>query len=105
MFSTIFELPAPIIIAVLIDHKSFGRKNFMVISFLFAGITLVGLYLANKDWFIILVSVSKFFLLMTFTLAFQFTVEVYNTSIRGTGIGMASAVSRIGSIIMPFVGI
>jgi hypothetical protein len=102
--STIFELPAPILVALLIDRKQFGRKNFMAMSFLLAGITLLVLYSLKGQYFTYLASISKFFLLMTFTLAFQFTVEIYNTSIRGTGIGMASAISRIGSIVMPFVG-
>jgi len=32
-------------------------------------------------------------------------MEIYSTKIRGTGIGMASGISRIGGIIMPYIGI
>ncbi len=62
------------------------------------------LVLLEGEYFVILVSISKFFLLMTFTVSYQYTIEIYSTKIRGTGMGMASAVSRIGGIIMPYCG-
>ena len=40
---------------------------------------------------------------MTFIFAYQYTAEIYNTKIRTTGIGTASAVGRFGGILMPWV--
>ena len=79
VLSTATEVPCPLIIALLIDRKEFGRKNFLIGAFLLAGVFLVILFILNGIYFVYLAAAAKFFLLMTFTLAYQFTVEVYNT--------------------------
>ena len=40
---------------------------------------------------------------MAFIFSFQYTVEIYPTKIRGTGIGMANGVGRSGVVLMPFI--
>ena len=40
---------------------------------------------------------------MTTIFAYLYTAEIYNTKIRTTGIGTASAVGRIGGIFMPWI--
>lgn len=55
--------------------------------------------------FIALITITKLCLDMCFTLCYEYTGEIYPTKLRATGIGMASSVSRIGGIIMPWIGI
>ena len=42
---------------------------------------------------------------MAFTIAYEFTGEVYPTHIRAKGLGFSSSFGKIGSIIMPYIGI
>ena len=42
---------------------------------------------------------------MAFTLAYEYTGEIYPTYKRSMGLGMAGTFSRLGSIIMPFIGV
>jgi uncharacterized membrane protein len=50
------------------------------------------------------VTVAKLSLNLAFTIAYEYTSEIYNTQSRANGVGMASAIGRIGSIIMPWIG-
>lgn len=52
LMSSLTEIPAPIIIALLIDCKTFGRKNFMIIAFTLAGLLLIALFVLNGTLFI-----------------------------------------------------
>lgn len=40
---------------------------------------------------------------MAFTINYEFTAEIYPTYMRASGIGLASCVGKIGSIVMPWV--
>lgn len=42
---------------------------------------------------------------MSFTIAYEYTGEIYPTKKRARGLGMAGAFSRIGGILMPWIGI
>lgn len=42
---------------------------------------------------------------MAFTISYEYTGEIYPTRHRAKGLGMAGAYSRIGGILMPWVGI
>lgn len=87
--------------AVLIDYKTFGRKNFLIGAFLLGGALLITAFGLDGKLFKNLIHFSRFFLLITIIIASQYTIEVYNTKIRGTGLGMASAVGSLGGILMP----
>ena len=43
------------------------------------------------------------FISFSFTVSYQFVSELYPTYMRASGIGFASSVGRIGSIIMPWI--
>jgi len=101
IYSSISALPTVFVAALLVDLKHFGRKNSLFFTFLFGGITCLLAYFQIPPGFVFWISITKFFFSLAFTLNFQFTSELYPTKVRGTGIGMASAFGRIGSIIMP----
>jgi nitrate/nitrite transporter NarK len=49
------------------------------------------------------VSGAKLSINLAFTINYEYTSELYPTYIRASGIGMASAVGKIGSIVMPWI--
>ena len=101
IYSSLSALPTVFVAAALVDLKHFGRKNSLFLTFFLGGITCLLAYVQLFPGFVFWISITKFFFSLAFTLNFQFTSELYPTKIRGTGIGMASAFGRIGSIIMP----
>ena len=68
--SSLTEIPTPIICAFLVETKTFGRKNLLTVAFLLGSASLGILVLFQGTYFVILVSISKFFLLMTFTVSY-----------------------------------
>ena len=89
--------------SLLIDVKGLGRKNSMILCFICSGSFSIITYGLQGGDFIIFATGAKFFLCMAFIFSFQYTVEIYPTKIRGTGIGMANGVGRSGGVLMPFV--
>jgi len=103
IYSCLSELPTVFVAAALVDLKHFGRKNSLFLAFLLGGVMCFLAFTRLFPGFVFWISITKFFFALAFTLNFQFTSELYPTRIRGTGIGMASAFGRIGSIMMPKV--
>lgn len=103
--SVISELPASLVALYLVENKKFGRKNSIIITFFLVAIfNFLAFYGSkNENFFIIITSGARFFLSMTFSIIYPFTTEIYPTQIRVTGLGFASAFSRIGSISMPWI--
>lgn len=50
-------------------------------------------------------AVAKFFMGIAFILTYQYTLEIYETHNRVTGLGTCSGVGRIGGITMPIISI
>jgi len=48
---------------------------------------------------------AKLWIGVAFSVIYPFTSEVYHTKYRTTGFGMASACSRIGGMLMPWVAL
>lgn len=57
----------------------------------------------NWKVFSLLISGSKLAINLAFTINYEFTSEVYPTYMRASGIGLASSVGKIGSILMPWI--
>lgn len=97
------ELPAALVCYLLVDHKEFGRKNLMAMAY---GCICVMLFLGSSflrgNYYLYWISGCKFFVKITHILTFQYTTEVYESSIRVTGVGAGSSMSRIAGLIMPF---
>lgn len=103
LVSTITELFAVLLAALLIDMKHFGRKNSMIIFYELTAIVALIVYLDETSHFIYWATISKFFITMTAVFCFQYTSEVYSTKCRTTGLGMASGIGRLGGMAMPWV--
>jgi len=98
------ELPTIVVATVLVNIPFFGRKNSWGLSYLIGGIS--GLIIYTKFFnFVFWVTIFKLSLDLAFTIAYDYTGEVYPTLQRAKGIGLASAFSRIGGIVMPYIGI
>jgi len=101
--SCLAEFPTCFLAAMLVDVKGIGRKNFLALVYLVGGLACVISSFQAWPGFIAWISVSKFCFSLSFTLNYQYTSELYPTKYRGTGVGMASAFGRVGSIIMPII--
>jgi putative MFS transporter len=95
------EIPSIVVGYLIVERDMFGRKNSMIIGFLACGASLLIATLFSG--FVFWVSVSRGFINCVFIIVSPYTTELYPTNIRTTGLGMASAASRIGGIIMPWI--
>jgi hypothetical protein len=89
MISTLSEMLAAALAALLIDVRGLGRKNSMILFFALESVCCLFAVGDDKSRFVLWALAAKFFLAMTFIFAYQFTGEVYPTKIRTTGIGTA----------------
>ncbi|XP_011093914.1 organic cation/carnitine transporter 7 isoform X2 [Sesamum indicum] len=105
VFITSFaELPGLILSAILVDKV--GRRISLVLMYAFSFIFLLPLMLHQNE----LLTTSLLFgarmcLIGTYTVAGIYCPELYPTSIRTTGVGVASAVGRIAGMICPYVAV
>lgn len=103
------EVPAIILQQLIINR--IGRRYVLVMYHGLAGVTLIAsslcfTYSKQYDW---LTPLSTFFSILgrfaavgSFSSVFLYTPELYPTNLRNVGLGMASTISRIGSMISPF---
>lgn len=75
------------------------------ILFLLSGISLIFVYIKIPPGFIVWVTISKSISLIIFSINYTYTSELYPTRIRSTGLGIATAVGGLGSLLMPWIGI
>ncbi|CAO2836255.1 unnamed protein product [Amaranthus hypochondriacus] len=102
--TTFAELPGLVIAGILIDQL--GRKYSMALMFVVCSAFLFSLAHRQTELVTtILMFGARACIMGTFTIAFIFAPELYPTSVRNTGFGTASAVSRIGGMVSPFVAI
>ncbi|XP_057497226.1 organic cation/carnitine transporter 7-like isoform X1 [Actinidia eriantha] len=102
--TSLAELPGLILSAIIVDR--IGRKLSMAIMFALGCILLLPLVFHQKE---ILTTGLLFGVRMcmmgTITVANIYAPEIYPTSIRATGFGVASAVGRIGGMVCPLVAV
>ncbi|KAK8283501.1 hypothetical protein V6Z11_D08G094400 [Gossypium hirsutum] len=98
------ELPGLLLSAILVDRV--GRKHSMAIMFGLAFIFLTPLLIQQPA---VLTTCLLFGARMnamgTFTVASIYSPELYPTSVRTTGAGVASAIGRIGGMVCPLVAV
>ena len=100
------ELPSNILVYFTIDRPGFGRKNSMTYGYIACSLVCIYIYIIpdNIDFFYFaLVGLVKFIINFNFCTIYPFTAEVYETALRATGLGLNSAVSRFGGILMPWI--
>lgn len=97
------EFPAIFLSSWIIEQKQTGRKISLLICYL-AMAVFSGLILITQEWCLILfINIIKFFGSAAFYLIFAFTAEIYDTMLRGTGIGFQNMICRVSAALMPFV--
>ena len=109
-FLTIFlsilaEFPSSIISYFMIEHPYFGRKRSLIYTFGLSTISCFAAYGIGSFAFIFAATSARFWLNMTWNVIFPFTTEIYPTNVRVTGLGVASSLSKIGGMTMPWITI
>lgn len=104
LITTLAELPGLIIAATIVDK--IGRKLSMEIMSILGFILLLPLVVhQNEIVNTALLFGSRMFVCSTFTVLGLYSREVYPTSVRATGVGIATSVGRIGGMICPLVAV
>ncbi|CAM8951218.1 unnamed protein product [Rhodiola kirilowii] len=105
VFITSFaEFPGLLISAFTIDK--FGRKLSMSAMFFLCCIFLLPLIFTQPQALTTgLLFGARICITATFTVVYIYAPEVYPTSIRTTGVGIASSVGRIGGMVCPLVAV
>ncbi|CAD8076798.1 unnamed protein product [Paramecium sonneborni] len=103
--SCLGEIPVIFVAMIIVNIRIFGRKNSLFLSYF--GVGLVGLLIAfiakGGYFFASMIFFLKMFISFSFTVSYQFVSELYPTYMRASGLGFASSVGRLGSIIMPWI--
>lgn len=109
LYSNVFitslaEVPGLILSAVLVDK--IGRRMSMVVMYAFGVIFLLPLMFHQNDILTtFLLFGARMFIIGNYTVAGIYCPEIYPTSVRTTGVGVASAVGRIASMLCPLVAV
>ncbi|KAL5072258.1 hypothetical protein RYX36_011242 [Vicia faba] len=98
------ELPGLLLSAVAVDKL--GRKLSMSIMFFMCCIFLLPLtFYLPQDLTTGLLFGARICITVTFTVVYIYAPEIYPTSVRTTGVGVASSVGRIGGMLCPLVAV
>ncbi|KAJ6739819.1 MAJOR FACILITATOR SUGAR TRANSPORTER-LIKE MAJOR FACILITATOR SUPERFAMILY DOMAIN PROTEIN-RELATED [Salix purpurea] len=98
------EFPGLIVSALIVDR--IGRKLSMGALFFGACIFLLPLVVHQSPRVTtILLFGARICITGTFTIVYIYAPEIYPTSVRSTGMGVASAMGRIGGMICPLVAV
>lgn len=107
--SGLVEVGAYLIVAFTMDKL--GRRFLLTACLLLGGVaclasTVFNHYSAERQAFIntatALALIGKMAISGSFAIIYNFTAELYPTSVRSTAVGVCSMAARIGSIITPF---
>ncbi|KAH9805456.1 Organic cation/carnitine transporter 7 [Citrus sinensis] len=102
--TSLAELPGLLLSAVIVDRV--GRKISMAIMSILTFIFLLPLLTHQPVTLTtVLLFGARMFANGTFVVACVYAPEVYPTSLRATGAGIASAVGRIGGMVCPLVSV
>ncbi|CAK8574559.1 unnamed protein product [Lathyrus sativus] len=98
------ELPGLLLSAVAVDKL--GRKLSMSIMFFMCCIFLLPLTFYLPEYLTTsLLFGARICITVTFTVVYIYAPEIYPTSVRTTGVGVASSVGRIGGMLCPLVAV
>ncbi|KAJ4792105.1 Major facilitator superfamily protein [Rhynchospora pubera] len=102
--SSFAEIPGLLISALIVDKL--GRKLSMS-SMLFTSFFFMGPLVFYQSEVLTAISLfgARVCISASFTIVYIYAPEIYPTSVRATGIGVASSVGRIGGILCPLVAV
>ncbi|KAL8488215.1 hypothetical protein ACS0TY_024487 [Phlomoides rotata] len=102
--TSLAEVPGMILGAFIVDKV--GRKLSMIIMLMSGSILFIPLLAQQSE--ILTTSVlfgARALVSATFIVACIYAPEVYPTNVRGTAVGVASAIGRIGGMICPLIAV
>jgi len=100
VFPILGEIPAIAAAYFIIEKDLFGRRRTMILGFI---ISSAASFLAYSSFgFIFWVTIARGISEAIFLVIFPYTLELYPTLVRVTGLGMASSFARLGGIAMPW---
>jgi len=102
--STLAGIPAAVAFFYLSNR--IGRKNTTLYPMLIAGISCISVSLISKkhNWArLLLGTIGKFAITISFDAIYTWSTELYPTEIRGAGMGYLQIAARIGSALAPWV--
>ena len=102
MLSCIFEIPSDILTGILPNIKGFGRLGTILLGFVGTFI-LSFLCIISTNMIPLYSSLIKGFINMSFTLLYVFTLDLFPTYMKTTGLGISNFFSRIGGFTTPFI--
>ncbi|GAA0157472.1 secondary carrier transporter [Lithospermum erythrorhizon] len=102
--TSLAELPGIVIAGITVDN--IGRKFSMAIMYMLGCIFLLPLLFHQHEILtVVTLFGARMCIIGTFTIAGVYCPEIYPTSVRTTGVGVASAIGRIGGMICPAVAV
>lgn len=104
-WGSLAELPAVLFTWVIADTPAFGRRKSLIFSFLMLPLSMCFLLYNGYSVLIVTSAFGKFFIGMAFILSYLYTLEIYETANRVTGLGSCSGMGRLGGIVMPIISI
>lgn len=102
LFLNLTILPFTAVIIIIVESKSFGRKNTLTIGLFINGICGIFLFFNVFPGFIFWLLIVKLCYHSNFMLIYLYTTEMYPTVQRAFAMGRFSAFSRIGQMITPW---
>lgn len=103
LLSVLAELPSYIVAFLTIEHKALGRRQSLAISFALTGVCCLGAHFFVEEAFMLFIFFAKFLSSTAYNYIYPLTTELYHTSCRTTGLGFASAMSKVGGAMMPWI--
>lgn len=108
LITTAGEGASGILAYFLVETPTFGRKYSLILGQLVSSVGCLVSFMISIDYglfLVVLLTISRFFGKMCFAVIYPLTAEIYPTSLRTNAIGVASAVGRMASCIMPIITI
>lgn len=106
LITAVVQLPGYFYVILTLERPFFGRKRSMIFFLLMSGLCLclhptIG---SSNSWAKIALSVTgRFCANCSYTILNLFSAEQFPTVVRGVGVGFTLVISRIGTILAPFI--
>ncbi|KHJ34108.1 putative sugar transporter [Erysiphe necator] len=101
---SIMGIPGSILAYYTVDLPYIGRRGTMIVSTFICGIMLFLFTISFQASFQLGISaVESLFQNVMYAVLYSYTPEVFPTSIRGTGTGIASLLNRVGGLCAPII--
>ena len=101
------EIPSYFFAAWIIDLKKIGRSRGLALVFILCSLgVLLGTFTDKEKYqkaIPFLLAFGRFSVACAYGIFFNYTAELFPTSVRGNAIGICSMMSRIGAIVVPLL--